>query len=335
MTKEELLRIPVSFYRHKTSAEPRAANIGQVLGAICGSFYEQQVKTIRQLKDLGKKEAADEVKNNLHAVTFCATFKNLRRSSMYQQYNKLMVIDIDKLVPDEMERVRERLEANPVVATYWKSPSGTGWKGLVPLSYLHSDKKTDVVEMHHWAFKKLEDDFRQKDNIELDASGKDITRLCFMSWSPELRVKDAFEVFLVDLDEMRAEQKARKKNGGERVVVQSSGEPIQWNLVDGKKQGDRNPYDRRMMERIYKFLVARGLSITSTYEEWVKVAFAIAQTFHSTYGRKMFMKLCELDGANHNEAKSERLIYDAYTAPVIRSDFSSIVYLAQRKGFVS
>ena len=134
---------------------------------------------------------------------------------------------------------------------------------------------------------------------------------------------------------MRAEQKARKKNGGERVVVQSSGEPIHWNLVDGKKQGDRNPYDRRMMERIYKFLVARGLSITSTYEEWVKVAFAIAQTFHSTYGRKMFMKLCELDGANHNEAKSERLIYDAYTAPVIRSDFSSIVYLAQRKGFVS
>lgn len=335
MTKEELQNIPVSFYRHKTSAEPRAANIGQVLGAICSSFYEQQVKTIRQLKEQGKKEAADEVKNNLHAVTFCATFKNLRRSSMYQQYNNLMVIDIDKLTEEEKERVRGCLEDNPKVATFWKSPSGSGWKGLVPLTYLHTDKKTDVVEMHHWAFKKLEEDFKTKYDITLDASGKDITRLCFMSWSPELRLKDEFEVFTVDMDEMKAEQKARKKNGGDRVVVQSSGEPIQWNLVDGKKQGDRNPYDRRMMERIYKFLVSRGLSITSTYEEWVKVAFAIAQTFHSTYGRKIFMKLCELDGADHNEAKSERLIYDAYTTPVIRSDFSSIVYLAQRKGFVS
>ena len=59
--------ISLSFYRHKTSAEPRATNIGQVQDAICGSFYEQQVKIIRQLKEQGKKEAADEVKNNLHA----------------------------------------------------------------------------------------------------------------------------------------------------------------------------------------------------------------------------------------------------------------------------
>jgi hypothetical protein len=88
------------------------------------------------------------------------------------------------------------------------------------------------------------------------------------------------------------------------------------------------------LERIYKYLSAKGMSITSTYEDWVKVAFAIAHTFHSTYGRKMFMKLCELDGASHNEERSERLIYDAYTTPDKRSDFSSIVYLAARKGFI-
>lgn len=52
------------------------------------------MKTIRQLKEQGKKEAADRVKNNLHAGTFCTTFKNLLRSSIYQQYNNLMVIDI-------------------------------------------------------------------------------------------------------------------------------------------------------------------------------------------------------------------------------------------------
>ena len=141
MTKEELQNIPVSFYRHKTSAEPRAANIGQVLGAICGSFYEQQVKTIRQLKEQGKKDAADEVKNNLHAVTFCATFENLRRSSMYQQYNNLMVIDIDKLTEEEMERVRGCLEEDQKVATFWESPSGNGWKGLVALTYLHTTRE--------------------------------------------------------------------------------------------------------------------------------------------------------------------------------------------------
>lgn len=336
MTKEELTAINVSFYRNMKSADAKPATIGQVLTTIRSSFYEPQVTTIRQLKAQGKQAEADEIKSNLHAVTFCATFNGRRLSSLYDTYNSLMVIDIDKLPEEEIERVKDCLEACPFVATYWKSPSGAGWKGLVPLNYLNQDKKTDVVEMHHWAFNKLEAAFKSDYDITLDTSGKDITRLCFMSWSPELRLKDTFEMYDVDLEEMKTAKKVRKSNGEKVPVLKSSGEPIQWNVVDGQKQGDRTgtSYDRRTLERIYKYLSAKGMSITSTYDEWVKVAFAIAQTFHSTYGRKMFMKLCELDGADHNEERSERLIYDAYTTPEKRSDFSSIIYLANRKGFI-
>lgn len=336
MTNQELRNIPVSFYRHKTSVEPQPTFVGNVLDAIRGKFYESQVRTIRMLKTQGKNDEANEIKNNLHAVTFCATFPGRRLSGMYGQYNHLMVIDIDKLEGKEMERVRCCLENNPHVATYWESPSGFGWKGLVPLTYLSRDKNIDVVEMHHWAFIKLEEDFKTRDGIVLDPSGKDITRLCFMSWSPELRLKDEFEVFRVDLSELTARRKSRKKNETSMPVVQSSGEPIQWNFLDGQAQEYRTgtSYDRRLMERIYKFLETRNLSITATYEEWVKVAFAIANTFHSVYGRKMFMKLCELDGAKHNAEKSERLIFDAYSSSEKRCDFSTIIYLSNRKGFV-
>lgn len=336
MKKEELIAIPVSFYRNMKSSVAEPVTIGPVLDAIRGSFYETQVKTIRQLKAQGKQDEADEVKGNLHAVTFCATFKSRRISSLYEKYNQLMVIDIDKLPPEEMGRVKNCLEECSLVGSYWMSPSGAGWKGLVPLNYLHTDKKIDVVDMHHWAFRKLEELFKADYSITLDASGKDITRLCFMSWSPELRLKDEFDLFNVDLDEMKSVVKERKQRGEKFPTLSSSGEPIQWNMVDGQKQEDRTgtPFDRRMLERIYKFLSARNESITSTYEEWVKVAFAIAHTFHSTYGRKMFMKFCELDGAAHNEARSERLIYDAYTTADKRTDFSTIVYLAKRKGFI-
>lgn len=336
MTKEDFINIRVSFFRHKTSSEPVLATIGQVFVAIKGSFYENQIKTIRRLKAQGKQAEADEVKNNLHAVTFCATFEGRRLSGLYKEYNPLMVLDIDKLPEGEMERVKNCLEDCPFVASYWESPSGNGWKGLVPLNYLHTDKKVDVVEMHHWAFRKLEEYFKANYSITLDASGKDITRLCFMSWSPELRLKDDISAFDLDLDEMKANRKARKEHGEKIPVLKASGEPIKWNIVDGQKQGGRtgDPYDRRLLERIYKFLASRHLSITSTYDDWVKVAFAIANTFHSTYGRKMFMKLCELDGVDFNEEKSERLIYDAYTTTEIRSDFSSIMYLATRKGFI-
>lgn len=337
MNKEELLNISVSFYRYLKSAVAVPANIGQVLAAIRGSYYETQVRNIRGLIAQGKKAEADELKGNLPAVTFCATFQGRRLSGLCQHYNSLMVIDIDKLEGDEVQRVQECLEESAVVACYWKSPSGKGWKGLVPLNYLHQKENMDVVDMHHWAFIKLEEFFKTKYAITLDGSGKDITRLCFMSWCPELRLKDNFSLFDVDLDEMLEYYKHQNKSGGgKQMVRQSSGEPIQWNMVDGQKQDDRlgTPYDRTNLERIYKFLSSHGLSITSTYEDWVKVAFAIAHTFHSVYGRKMFLKFCELDGPGHNAARSERLIYDAYKTGGKRSDFSTIMYLAQRKGFI-
>ena len=68
MKKEELIAIPVSFYRNMKSSVAEPVTIGPVLDAIRGSFYETQVKTIRQLKAQGKLDEADEVKRNLHSV---------------------------------------------------------------------------------------------------------------------------------------------------------------------------------------------------------------------------------------------------------------------------
>jgi hypothetical protein len=135
---------------------------------------------------------------------------------------------------------------------------------------------------------------------------------------------------------MQIRQKVYKTDKSNSIVLQSSGEPIKWNIIDGLKQENRRgkAYDRRLLERIYRYLASRNESITSTYEDWVKVAFAIAHTFHSVYGRRMFMKFCELDGPAHNEAKSERLIFDAYTATEKKCDFSTIIYLAKGKGFI-
>lgn len=333
----ELSEIPVSFYRNMKYSVSESLTVGRVLNGIRGSFYQSQIEKIRLLAKVGKKAESDEIKQNLHAVTFCATYDGRRLSSLYKQYNSLMVIDIDKLETDEMDRVKNCLEQNPYVGCYWISPSGKGWKGLVPLLYLNEYNKTDVVDNHHWAFAKIEELFKTRYDIKLDASGKDITRLCFMSWCPDLRIKDEFDRFVVDMSEMVEEKKRVKDNpDSNKIVFQSSGEPIQWNLIDGRKQEGRtgNAYDRRLVERIYKYLESKHESITSTYEDWVKVAFAIAHTFHSTYGRKIFMKFCELDGTAHNKKRSERLIYDAYITPDKLCDFSTIIYLSKRKGFV-
>ena len=107
-----------------------------------------------------------------------------------------------------------------------------------------------------------------------------------------------------------------------------------WNQVEGKSTQKNNPMERRLMENIYRYLERHNSSITGSYEDWVKVAFAMAGTFHTAYGRTMVLKLCSLDGVDHNEEQSERLIYDAYTTMEKRSDFSTIIYLAGKKGYV-
>ena len=92
MNDFELKDITVSFYRHMKSSTMELMTVGRVLNGICSDYYEPQVDKIRKLKDAAMTEEADEIKHNLHAVTFCATFKDRRLSSLYEHYNSLRLL---------------------------------------------------------------------------------------------------------------------------------------------------------------------------------------------------------------------------------------------------
>lgn len=328
------LKIPVSYFPNKTSQATQQMSLGDVLKTIQSNRFEMLISELRRFKADGKQDRADAIKSNLPAVTFCATFDGRRISTQYAHYNNLLVIDIDKLSEEEMARVKECLMQDPYVASIWKSPSGNGWKGLVQLSYPEEAQILEACEKHHEAFLYVEQYFKSNYSIELDSSGKDITRLCFFSWDPELVVKCTASAMPIEIEQKQT--KTERKVVSQPTHSQSSHlvKDYAWNQVEGKSTQKNNPMDRRLMENIYRYLVRHNSSITGSYEDWVKVAFAIAGTFHPAYGRTMFMKLCRLDGIGHNEEKSERLIYDAYTTMEKRSDFSTIIYLAGKKGYV-
>lgn len=95
-----------------------------------------------------------------------------------------------------------------------------------------------------------------------------------------------------------------------------------------------NGYNRSLLTYIYKKLAKKGISITETWEDWVKVAFAIASSVHPEKGRELFMKFCSLDGEKNDIVKSERLIWDAYNRNLGKCSISTIIYLAKQKGIV-
>ena len=197
-------------------------------------------------------------------------------------------------------------------------------------------KNENLMSRHHKAFIQLQEYFKKEYTIELDSSGKDIARLCFMSWCPELIVKPLSNRFMVDLDKQKVCKHAgikREEMPGLRIMHIS--QHINWNLLDGKKYEFKTEnWNRKVADRLYKYLKKNGISITTSYEDWVRVAFAIAGTFHPVYGRRLFMKLCELDGALHDEVKSEKLIFSAYMNRSGNCDFGTILFLASKKGFI-
>ena len=335
LLQQDLDNIHVSFYRNMKSHVVEKMIISRVMRGICSDYYKDVVQRLRSLKKQGDVNAANEIKCSLHAVTFCGVYEGRRKADLCKQYNNLMVIDIDKLDDEEMRRVRVCLEQDDYVAAFWISPSGNGWKGLVGLEYAEG-KNENLMSRHHKAFIQLQEYFKKEYTIELDSSGKDITRLCFMSWCPELIVKPLSNRFMVDLDKQKVCKHAGiQREEMPRLRIMHISQHINWNLLDGKKYEFKTEnWNRKVADRLYKYLKKNGISITTSYEDWVRVAFAIAGTFHPVYGRRLFMKLCELDGALHDEVKSEKLIFSAYMNRSGNCDFGTILFLASKKGFI-
>lgn len=335
--QQDLYNISVSFYRNMKSHVAEEMPISRVMKGICSNYYKNAVQRLRLLKGQGDTNTANEIKCSLHAVAFCGVYEGRRKTDLCKHYNNLMVIDIDKLDDEEMKRVKICLEKDNHVASFWVSPSGNGWKGLVGLEYKNTGAKNEnLMSKHHTAFMQLQEYFKEEYDIELDSSGKDITRLCFMSWCPELIVKPMSYRFMVDLDRQKVSKYVdTQRKEMLKPQAMPATQDINWNLLDGKKYEFKTEiWNRKIADRLYKYLKKNGISITTSYEDWVRVAFAIAGTFHPVYGRRLFMRLCELDGSLHDEVKSEKLIYSAYINRSGNCDFGTILFVASKKGFI-
>lgn len=337
-TKEKLEGLYTSFYKNIAGRKYCDMTIGRVLNGIRIGAYSKEISQARVCLNSGDKDGYDAVKKKLPAVTFCGTFASGHSANEYNTYNNIMVIDIDKLDDEDMSRVKDVLTDDPYVAAFWESPSGMGYKGLVSLSYADYYDGMDITGKHRIAFQQIFTYLLNNYGIELDKSGKDICRLCFMSADNGIVVKDEFQPFKVeDIPELEQatepcviDAKAKKSSHGTKMVNAQN-----WSQIYGRANEYRCHAEcRSKLTFIYKKLKRKGLSITESWEDWVKVAYAIASSVHPEKGREIFLMLCRLDGDKHDEAKSEHLIFDAYTKNLGHCNFGTIIYLARQKGIV-
>ena len=175
----------INFLDSVKGSQFKTVEVQEVLQQIQKGYWKNQINDIRyHMKNENSIEAI-EIKSNLPCITISATFKERRKIDCVDKYSGLLHLDYDKL--ENVEEVKANLISIPYTYSAFISPSGNGVKVLV--------KCDNDISSHKTAFNSLRDYYDKIIGVQSDKSVKDITRLCFVSYDPDLFLNENSEVF--------------------------------------------------------------------------------------------------------------------------------------------
>lgn len=180
----------VSTFRDAFDTIPHDRPLADVLQIIKSDSLKSRVLYLRKLLKNDEKAYRRE-KTKLPAVTFAGTFTR-RDAEHFHAPSGFMVCDVDHI--QDARGVKELVGYDEHVKAAFISPSGAGVKFLVSIPILSNVRQFESV------FNQVSQYFFDTYGIELDPSGKDAPRLCFLSYDPETIVNDDKDVTRFDID---------------------------------------------------------------------------------------------------------------------------------------
>jgi len=163
--------------------------ITSILADIKNGKYKNGITYLRKSLAENKTDAYDKGKKSLLAFTPSASFVGGRKLEFIKDYTGILILDIDKLSAEQLKQTSFKANQCEYTFASFISPSGNGLKILVKVN---SDKAN-----HKEAFLKVQSFYEALLSLQIDKSGKDITRLCFYSYDAELYLNEAATVFVI------------------------------------------------------------------------------------------------------------------------------------------
>jgi hypothetical protein len=170
----------ISTVRNAEGKKTTDSTAVSVLDAINDGIWREPIEELRRMwsetaGDLkAKKEAVKLLKEALRGILWHGKF-SVRNADGLQARSGLLCLDFDKL--KDLTAARIALENDPYVVALFLSPTGTGLKVLV---------RIDPCRPHLDGYKAAEIYFKQQYGLDVDPACKDVCRLCFVSWDPDL-----------------------------------------------------------------------------------------------------------------------------------------------------
>ncbi|MBL0051721.1 MAG: hypothetical protein IPP29_09540 [Bacteroidetes bacterium] len=157
---------------------------------IASDKYKTEVEKINPSLPEAKRKKNKVLKQQLRLLLLQQPSKKKLLTHM-ERYSGFVHLDFDKLTPEQFESAFQIISSIPYTFLCFRSPSGNGLKVFV---------EVNTEQDHHAiAYKQVQQFYEEKLGIASDPKCKDITRLCFMSYHPELYKNINHEKFLVTL----------------------------------------------------------------------------------------------------------------------------------------
>jgi hypothetical protein len=181
-------------------------DLREFLREVKNGRFKTEVEKIRLLIREGHEEEAQQLKKLLTAVTICALYIGGRRDANLTKYCGMVILDLDDLSPEEVVRLRAVIEADKHTYACFVSPGGLGLKVLVPVGREDGSLPVDIEEIkkfHREAYNRVMRYYKILTSATIDVSGKDVGRLCYVSYDPLLFLNEQADTFISGIRDVK------------------------------------------------------------------------------------------------------------------------------------
>ena len=242
----------------------KVSDIDLLLSNIKDGQWQDDVLNLRKEKD---PETKKKLKKKLPAVTISGTFSTRTDSSLLE-HSGFICMDIDHVDPEDTKSIICTDEH--VYAAF----TSCGGRGLAVLFRITPTKHAD-------AFLGLSKYLFEQYNIVVDPSGKNLSRLRFVSFDPHLYINEKAKKF--------TQYVPRKENP--------------------KIKESRTIFVKTDFEQIISDIRTRSIDLTYHYADWRNIGFAISDKFGES-GRDYFHDISSISSKYDSKALDRQ--YTAY-----------------------
>lgn len=295
----------ITAFKNIFNKEPYYIEVDTALDRIKNGNSKTLCEEIRATLD---KEKAQKIKCNLPSICFSGKFKKDRQDKDLIEHSGFIVLDFDN-VENLRDRQTEIINHDFVYAC-WVSPSGNGLKALIRIA----DGKRHIQH-----FQALQDIFP-----DIDKSGKNVSRVCYESYDPDIYIYPDSEIF-TKLKQIEKQVVRENVNIDEQTIFKNL---LTWltNKNEAFVSGERNNFIFKLASACCRF----GINEFSAHN-LIELEFLTNSEFPKTeadrairsaykananrYGDCVFEKEKLIEKISRSEIKVDDTIYDETIRP--------------------